>query len=130
MVAPLTLAVSGLGDEMRVVAARFPGPREARAVLDLICRRFHVDPPDVAVAPLGTPGQPPADDMVLAGRFADDFADTVVALVREGGGEIVADVDETWTRPRHPEGGERPGGSPSRWERRARRSAQPFRMTI
>ncbi len=89
-----------------------------------------MDPPDVAVAPLGTPGQPPADDMVLAGRFADDSADTVVALVREGGGEIVADVDETWTRPRHSDGEERPGSSPGRWERGARRSAQHFRMTV
>ena len=38
--------------------------------------------------------------MVLAGRFADDSADTVVALVREAGGEIVANVDETWTQSR------------------------------
>ena len=36
----------------------------------------------------------------LAGRFPDDSADTVVALVRDAGGEIVANVDETWTQPR------------------------------
>jgi len=84
---------------MRVVAARFPGPREARAVLDLLHRRLHVDWPDIALAPLGTPGRPPDDEMVLAGRFTDDSADTVAELVRSGGGEIVADLDEAWTRP-------------------------------
>ncbi|HYI21982.1 MAG TPA: hypothetical protein VEX62_05020 [Candidatus Limnocylindrales bacterium] len=99
-------------------------------MLDLLHRRLHLDPPDVAVAPLGTPGQPPADEMVLAGRFADDSADTVVALVREAGGEIVADVDETWTRPRHLDDDDRSRASSSRWERGARRSTPHFRMTV
>ena len=38
--------------------------------------------------------------MVLAGQFSDEEAAAVAELVREGGGEIVANVDETWTRPR------------------------------
>jgi hypothetical protein len=58
-----------------------------------------VDVPDVAVAPLGIPGQPPANEFVLAGRFPDATVPRVVTCVRNAGGEVVADVDETWTGP-------------------------------
>ena len=66
-------------------------------VLDQLRRNLKVDPPDVAVAPLGIPGQAPANEFVLAGRFSDDSVPRVVGLVRDGGGEVVADVDEIWT---------------------------------
>jgi hypothetical protein len=51
----------------------------------------------VAVAPLGIPGQAPANEFVLAGRFPDDSVPRVVGLVRQAGGVVVADVDEIWT---------------------------------
>lgn len=55
---------------------------------------------DVDIAPLGIPGQPDADDIVLAGRVRDDAAAIVARLISEAGGEVVANVDEAWTRPR------------------------------
>ena len=82
---------------MRVVAARFSGFEQARAVLYQLQRNLKVDPPDVAVAPLGIPGQPPANEFVLAGRFPEDSVSQVIGLVRDAGGEVVADVDESWT---------------------------------
>lgn len=69
-------------------------------VKDELQRRLKVPPSDVDIAPLGIPGQPSANDTLLAGRFSDDQAPVVAELVREAGGEIVANVDETWTRPR------------------------------
>lgn len=67
---------------------------------DLLCRRLHLAKPDLDVAPLGVPGQRSSSDMLLAGRFADEQVPEVAKLVREAGGEIVANVDESWTRPR------------------------------
>jgi hypothetical protein len=55
---------------------------------------------DVDIAPLGIPGQPDSNDIVLAGRVSDDAADVVARLMSEAGGEVVANVDESWTRPR------------------------------
>ena len=66
----------------------------------MLSRTLHVYAPDVEIAPLGVPGQPTTDDTLLAGRFDDEAAPRVAELVRDGGGEIVANVDETWTRPR------------------------------
>ncbi len=85
---------------MRVLAARFRDRRAASAVRDRLIQTVHADVPDVDIAPLGDPGQPDSNDMVLAGRFADEEASAVAELVREGGGEIVANVDEKWTQPR------------------------------
>ena len=85
---------------MRVLAARFPDRGRASAVRDLLCRQLHLAPPDVDIAPLGVPGRESAGDTVLAGKFADEQAPRVAQLVRESGGEIVANVDESWTRPR------------------------------
>jgi hypothetical protein len=84
---------------LRVVAARFNEPRRAAAVLDLLHERLHVALPDADVAPLGTPGQPPSNDAVLAGRFPDEQASLVMDLLRRAGGVVVANVDERWTRP-------------------------------
>jgi hypothetical protein len=85
---------------MRVVAARFRGSREALAALDLLRRNLDIGERDAAVAPLGHPGQGESDDSILAGRFRDEKIAVVAEIVRQTGGEIVADVDETRTRPR------------------------------
>lgn len=85
---------------MRVLAARFPDRRIAAAVRELLQLRLRIDPPDLDIAPLGVPGQPSTTETLLAGRFADDQTAEVSQLVRENGGEIVANVDEIWTRPR------------------------------
>ncbi len=53
--------------------------------------------PDVAVAPLASPDEPAATDALLAGIFPDDQAPAAVELVERAGGEIVADIDESWT---------------------------------
>ncbi len=81
---------------MRVVAARFSGETQASAALDLLQREL--DPPEVAIAPLARPDEPAAADAVLAGRFTDEQARAAVELVESVGGEIVADIDESWTR--------------------------------
>jgi hypothetical protein len=80
---------------MRVVAARFSEPGQASAARDLLEREL--DQPDVAVARLAHPGEPVAGDALLAGRFPDEVAQTAVELVQSAGGEIVADIDESWT---------------------------------
>jgi hypothetical protein len=80
---------------MRVVAAKFPGRREASAARELLQREL--DPKDVEVASLAHPGEAPVDDALLAGRFTDDQAPRAVELVESAGGEVVADVDERWT---------------------------------
>ncbi len=85
---------------MRVVAARFSDRRIASAVREKLQRTLQVAPPDVDIAPLGIPGQPAIDATLLAGRFSDAQAPEVAELVREAGGEIVANVDESLTRPR------------------------------
>ena len=68
----------------------------------MLRRRLAVEPPDVDIAPLGVPGEESTTDTLLAGRFADEQAREVAELVRQWGGEIVANVDESWTRPRIP----------------------------
>src|SRR5688500_2063183 len=85
---------------MRVLAARFPDRSRASAVRDLLCRQLHLSPPDVDIAPLGVPGQESTTDTLLAGKFSDDQAPHVAEVVRECGGEIVANIEESWTRPR------------------------------
>src|SRR4051812_30619256 len=80
---------------MRVVAARFAEPDKASAALDLLRRELAVA--DLAVAPLAHPGEAGSADALLAGRVPDEVAPTAVALVEDAGGEIVADIDESWT---------------------------------
>lgn len=86
---------------MRVLAARFPDREHASAALGNLHRRFPLDARDVGIAPLGIPGEITHDDTLLAGRFPEERAAEVDLLIREAGGEIVANVDERWTRPRH-----------------------------
>lgn len=50
---------------------------------------------------MGTPGEHAAgDETLLAGHFSENQTGVVRSLVTESGGEVVADVDEQWTRPR------------------------------
>jgi len=84
---------------MRVLAAKFADRQRASTALGALHRRFPVDPQDVAIAPLGIPGQATNGDTVLAGRFPEELTDQVSQVVNEAGGEIVADVDEALTRP-------------------------------
>ena len=84
---------------MRVMAARFPDRERASAALEQMHRRFALPPTDVAMAPLGIPGEATDGDTLVAGRFPDDGTAVVDRLVREAGGEIVADIDERWTKP-------------------------------
>ena len=80
---------------MRVVAARFAEADKASAALDLLRRELAVL--DLAVAPLAHLGEAGSAESLLAGRVPDDVAPTAVALVEHAGGEIVADIDESWT---------------------------------
>jgi hypothetical protein len=84
---------------MRVLAARFPDRQRASTVLGALHRRFPVDPQDVAIAPLGVPGQASDGETLLAGRFPEELTDQVGEIVYEAGGEIVVDMDEARTRP-------------------------------
>lgn len=87
-------------DAVRVLAARFDDQRVAFGVRESLLHQLDLDPADLEIAPLGIPGQPATSDTLLAGRFADDGAALAREVIRAAGGEIVADVDETWTRPR------------------------------
>ena len=89
-----------MSDAVRVLAAKFDDQRVALGVRESLLLQLELDPADLEIAPLGIPGQPATSDTLLAGRFADDEADTALEAIRTAGGEVVADVDETWTRPR------------------------------
>ena|SRR5687768_9795393 len=86
---------------MRVLAAKFADRRIASAVRELLRRELDLAAPDLAIAPLASATEDrTTDETVLAGRFDDRAAAEVAKLVRDAGGEIVANVDEQWTRPR------------------------------
>jgi hypothetical protein len=85
---------------MRVLAARFTDRRIASAVKEMLERRLRLHATAVGIAPLGDPDRPSDTDTLLAGRFPDDEATNVTGWLRDAGGEIVADVDEAWTKPR------------------------------
>jgi hypothetical protein len=86
---------------VRVLAARFPDRQRASAALAGLRHRLRLAEDDAAIAPMGTPGERAAgDETVLAGHFSESQTRTVRSLVTQSGGEVVADVDEQWTRPR------------------------------
>ena len=85
---------------MRVVAARFPDRIRASAALATLRGHLSLSPRDAAIAPLGIPGARSATDTLLAGHFREADTSLVANVVRQQGGEIVADVDESWTLPR------------------------------
>lgn len=99
---------------MRVLAARFADRRGASAALRRLQQKMALQPFDAAVAPLGIPGQADHGEAVLAGRFPDERLSEIRQLVHEEGGEIVANVDERWTRPLRRSGRGAGTGAPTR----------------
>jgi hypothetical protein len=88
---------------VRVLAARFPDPRRASAALDALRGCLALADDDAAIAPLGTPGAgDEGEETLLAGRFRENQVALVHSTVTHAGGDVVADVDELWTRPRAP----------------------------
>jgi hypothetical protein len=84
---------------VRILAARFPDLEHASQALESLHDRL--DPSvEVEIAPLAADGESDAGDALLAGHFEEDQKPHVEEIVRQAGGEIVADVDERWTRPR------------------------------
>jgi hypothetical protein len=84
---------------MRILAARFPDWDHANQALETIHGRLD-DNVQAELAPLAPAGESSADDTLLAGHFPDEHKLYVEEIVRQAGGEIVADVDERLTRPR------------------------------
>jgi len=88
---------------VRVLAVRFPDKERASTALDLLRERLRLSDGDAAIAPMGTPGEVTGPGQtLLAGHFPEDQTGLVRTLVRQSGGEVVADVDEQWTRPPRP----------------------------
>ena len=116
---------------MRVLAARFPDRERASAALDALQRRLRLAEEELAIAPLGTPGEgAKGDQTLLAGHFRDDQTPLVRMLVVSLGGEVVADVDEQWTQPRpslpSPSGGHGRTTPERTYGRRRERDGQPL----
>lgn len=75
---------------MIVVGARFRALAGANAALRAIRNAVAVAPGDAAVRALGsTRYEAPADAFVVAGRFEEDDAPTVVRLLHAHGGRII-----------------------------------------
>jgi hypothetical protein len=86
---------------VRVLAARFRDRQTASAALDALRRRLALADEDAAIAPLGTPGaRDEGEATLLAGHFHETQVALVHSTVTHAGGDVVADVDERWTRPR------------------------------
>ena len=86
---------------VRILAARFPDQERASRALEEIQQRLD-DDVDAEIAPLAGGDDAAGGDALLAGHFPEAAKPAVEQVVREVGGEIVADVDERWTRPRQP----------------------------
>ena len=82
---------------MRVLAAAFEDPASAQTALEQLRDRYGLSPADASIAPLGNDDRAAART-VLAGRFPDTDVQEIRALVAEYGGQVVSEVDETWTR--------------------------------
>jgi hypothetical protein len=82
------------------MAARFPDPERASAALHSLHRELD-DEMKAEIAPLAT-AEGASTDTLLAGHFREEQRAEVAQIVEQAGGEIVADVDERWTRPRFP----------------------------
>lgn len=97
---------------VRIVAARFGDETAAQKAVAVLRSLLDLGATDVSVAPLGGVDQPAGPTSLLAGRFVDPRVSEVREIIRQAGGEIVADLDEGWTRPR-------PEAQPSagRWKR-------------
>jgi hypothetical protein len=88
---------------VRILAARFPDRERAWQALEKLQRRLDQSV-QAEIAPLAST-EAPAEETLLAGHFPEEIKPKVEEVVREAGGEIIADVDERWTRPRHEGGG-------------------------
>jgi hypothetical protein len=85
------------------LAARFPDRQRASAALDALRQCLALADDDAAIAPMGSPGAGNGgEETLLAGRFRENQVPLVHSTVTRGGGDVVADVDERWTRPRAP----------------------------
>lgn len=63
---------------------------------------------------MGTPGENAVgDETLLAGHFYENQTAVVRSLITQSGGEVVADVDEQWTRPRTERAEARPEPPPA-----------------
>lgn len=87
------------GAIVRIMAARFGNVASAEDARSRLRDRFDLGSSDVSVAPLGGTDHP-AGCVSLAGRFLDPRVDEVRGILEGAGGEIIADLDEGWTRPR------------------------------
>jgi hypothetical protein len=86
---------------VRVLAARFPDRNRAANALRALRLRLGLADDDADIAPLGTPGRgDEGEQTLLAGRFDEAQTGFVRTVVADSGGDVVADVDEQWTRPR------------------------------
>jgi hypothetical protein len=82
---------------MRVLAAAFEDEAVAQSVLDELRGRYGLLPGDASIAPLGS-GDSSEARTLLAGRFDDEAVPVISDIVANHGGEVVSDVDESWTR--------------------------------
>ncbi|HVM31049.1 MAG TPA: hypothetical protein VM305_09835 [Candidatus Limnocylindrales bacterium] len=88
---------------VRILAARFPDREHAWQALESLHDRLDQSV-EAEIAPLASGANAEAEDTLLAGHFPEEQAPRVQEIVRQAGGEIVADVDERWTRPRYQSG--------------------------
>ena len=85
---------------MRVVAARFEDSDAAAAVEAELREVLDLGDGDVRWHSLGGELGDEPDATLLGGRFRPERLELVEDVIRHHGGEIVADVPETWTEPR------------------------------
>jgi hypothetical protein len=81
---------------MRVLAAAFEELGAATSALEELRDRYGLRATDAGIAPLAS-GDPSGGQTLLAGRFYDDAVPAIRAVVAEHGGEVVSEVDESWT---------------------------------
>lgn len=83
-------------EPMRVIAAGFPGPREAEEAQRELRDRLDLGEKDLALGQAG--GDTGADHpYLLAGRFRAGRLPEVVGLLGDHAGDVLADVPEDWT---------------------------------
>ena len=81
---------------MRILAASFETEAAAILAIDALYRSFPAGGRS-SIAPLGTAGDARGPTTIVAGRFADDVIAAVHSAIRELGGTVVIDVDESRT---------------------------------
>jgi hypothetical protein len=84
-------------DDMRVLAARFETPEDAEAVERELRGVLDVGEDDILRHSLGGDLGEESSATVLGGRFRPERLVLVEDVISHHGGEILADVPETWT---------------------------------